>query len=103
MVELFGLGIAEGGEFGEEVTEVAEGFDAEVFAGGGEGEEDRGGAAALVGTGEHPVFATDGDESKGPFGEIVVDAQEAGRGVSRQGVEIGEGVLDRQPDWALGQ
>ena len=36
VVELFGVGVADGGEFGEQVAEVAEGVDAEVFAGGGE-------------------------------------------------------------------
>src|SRR5690349_15669488 len=84
------------GEPGQRINVVElGGFDQSIDSGGT--------AAALVGAGEGPVAATDGDAPHGPLGGIVAHAQAAVVEEANQRLPAVEAVGDRLAGLATGR
>ncbi len=57
----------------EHVCQIRVWINAVAFATGGEAEQDRRKAAAIVATGKRPIPAPDDLSTQGPFADVVVD------------------------------
>src|SRR5260370_40084756 len=64
-----------GGEASEDVAQVGFGIEAVELGGLDQGVHGGGALAAVVGAGEQPVLAAEGDGAHGAFGGVVVDLQ----------------------------
>lgn len=61
-----------GGDAGEHIARVGEGFNVMALARGNQAEEDRGGPAAVVVSREKPVLASDGPRGEVAFAETLL-------------------------------
>ena len=76
----------------EDVSQVGERIDAQVFACGGETGEDGGGPSAIVAAVKHPVFAPNRNAAQAALGSVVVDLQIAVLAIADQCRPIGQRI-----------
>ena len=91
------------GHAGDHVAKIGEGVDVVAFGASDQAEEDRGGAAAGVASGEKPVMTANRDRANVTFTGAVVDRQHAVLDVAIQRGPVRQRVVDRFPNRAFWQ
>ena len=82
------------GDTRDEMAEIRLGIDAAELCGFDDGVECGGSFTASIGTGEGPVFASDGQRADGTFGGIVADVETTVGGIACQRFPAREGIPD---------
>jgi hypothetical protein len=100
LVEILGRVRTDGGE---DVAKIAEGIEAQSFAGDGDGVDRRGSTATFVTATEEIVLATDHDILDRSLGCIVVDGEAAGFQVAMERGPVRSRVRDGLADGTLRQ
>lgn len=86
---------------GQNIPEIGLGIKAIEPGGPDQGVDDGGALAALVGTGEEPVLAADGERPDRALGGVVVDLQIAAVGIAGERGPARQAVADRPGEFTL--